>query len=161
MEYLKDLYELCEFLNADVKKINEQIRADGGKLNREMLNYLDKLTHSLKSVKTTIAMIEEENNYSERGTSYARGDRTGRVHWNDGTMSYGDNSYARGRTGNVRRDSMGRYSRDNMRGDMRYSNGGYSMDNDDIIDELNELMQDADDKVKPEIQRFIKKLEQM
>lgn len=154
MENLKDLYELCEFLNADVKKINAQIRAAGGEINRDTLNYLDKLTHSLKSVKTTIAMIEEaENGYSERGTSYARGDRTGRVHWNDGTMSYGDNSYARGRTGNVRRDSMGRYSRDNMR--------GYSMDNDEIIDELNDLMQDADDKMKPEFQRFIKKLEQM
>ena len=153
MEYLDNLYELCEFLNADIKKVNEQIRADGGKLNREMLNYLEKLTHSLKSVKTIISMIEEENNYSERGTSYARGDRTGRVHWNDGTMSYGDNSYARGRNGNVRRD--------NMRGDMRYSNGGYSMDNDEIINELNDIMQDADDKIKPEIQRFIKKLEQM
>jgi hypothetical protein len=158
MEHLKDLYELCEFLNADVKKINAQIRAAGGEINRDTLNYLDKLTHSLKSVKTTIAMIEEaENGYSERGTSYARGDRTGRVHWNDGTMSYADNSYARGRTGNVRRDSMGRYSRD----DMRYSNGGYSMDNDDLIDELNDLMRDADDKMKPEFQRFIKKLEQM
>ena len=154
MEHLKDLYELCEFLDADVKKINGQIRAAGGEINRDTLNYLDKLTHSLKSVKTTIAMIEEaENGYSERGTSYARGDRTGRVHWNDGTMSYGDNSYARGRTGNVRRD--------NMRGDMRYSNGGYSMDNDEIIDELNDLMRDADDKMKPEFQRFIKKLEQM
>lgn len=158
MEHLKDLYELCEFLNADVKKINAQIRAAGGEINRDIMNYLEKLTHSLKSVKTTIAMIEEaENGYSERGTSFARGDRTGRVHWNDGTMSYGDNSYARGRTGNVRRDSMGRYSRD----DMRYSNGGYSMDTDEIIDELNDLMQDADDKMKPEFQRFIKKLEQM
>lgn len=154
MENLKDLYELCEFLNADVKKINAQIRAAGGEINRETMNYLEKLTHSLKSVKTTIAMIEEaENGYSERGTSFARGDRTGRVHWNDGTMSYGDTSYTRGRTGNVRRD--------NMRGDMRYSNGGYSMDNDEIIDELNDLMRDADDKMKPEFQRFIKKLEQM
>lgn len=154
MENLKDLYELCEFLNADVKKINAQIRAAGGEINRETMNYLEKLTHSLKSVKTTIAMIEEaENGYSERGASYARGDRTGRVHWNDGTMSYGDASYARGRTGNARRD--------NMRGDMRYSNGGYSMDNDDLIDELNDLMRDADDKMKPEFQRFIKKLEQM
>lgn len=154
MEHLKDLYELCEFLNADVKKINAQIRAAGGEINRDTLNYLDKLTHSLKSVKTTIAMIEEaENGYSERGASYAHGDRTGRVHWNDGTMSYNDNSFARGRTGNARRD--------NMRGDMRYSNGGYSMDNDDLIDELNDLMRDADDKMKPEFQRFIKKLEQM
>lgn len=154
MENLKDLYELCEFLNADVKKINAQIRAAGGEINRDTLNYLAKLTDSLKSVKTTIAMIEDaENGYSERGTSHARGDRTGRVHWNDGTMSYDDNSYTRGRTGNVRRD--------NMRGDMRYSNGSYSMDNDDLIDELNDLMRDADDKMKPEFQRFIKKLEQM
>lgn len=154
MENLKDLYELCEFLNADVKKINAQIRAAGGEINRETMSYLEKLTHSLKSVKTTIAMIEEaENGYSDRGTSFARGDRTGRVHWNDGTMSYNDTSYARSRTGNARRD--------NMRGDMRYSNGGYSMDNDDLIDELNDLMRDADDKMKPEFQRFIKKLEQM
>ena len=159
MEYLDNLYELCEFLNADIKKVNEQIRADGGKLNREMLNYLDKATHSLKSVKTIISMIEEENNYSERGTSYARGDRTGRVHWNDGSVSYGDgmggmgDSYARGRGRNAKRDNMGRYS----------SERGYSRDDahDDVIEQLRDLMQDANASDKQKYQRFINELEQM
>lgn len=159
MEYLENLYELCEFLNKDIKRMNDKIRKQGGELTSETLTYVDKLTHALKSVKTSIAMIEEEESgYSSRG-SYARGDRTGRVHWNDGSVSYGDgmggmgDSYARGRGRTAKRDSMGRYS----------SERGYSRDDahDDVIEQLRDLMQDANASDKQKYQRFINELEQM
>ena len=153
MEYLNDLYDLCEFLNRDIRAMNEKIRAAGGKLNNDILAYTDRLTHSLKSVKTVISMIEEKDG---RGASNAYGDKTGRVHWNDGTVSYGDmdgNSYARGR--NARRDAMGRYSSD--------SYGGYSRKDakEDMMHELHELMQDADPSMRGEFQNFIDKLKRM
>ena len=135
MHNIEDLHELCETISREIGDANEKIRSAGGKLSGEDLTYLDKLTHTLKSLKTTIAMEEADNGESGmypyyRGRSY-----------NDGMMNGG--SYAR------RRDSMGRYS-------SRYSR------DDDMISELRELMQDApDQKTKQEFQRFISKLEQM
>lgn len=154
MEYLNDLYDLCEFLNRDLKEMNEKIRNAGGKLTNDMIAYVDKLTHSIKSVKTVIAMIEEKDGYSN-----AYGDRTGRVHWNDGSVSYdGDmrgNSYARGRGSRAKRDAMGRYSSD--------SYGGYSRKDakEDMMTELHELMNEADPSMRGEFQNFINKIERM
>ena len=157
MDNINDLYELCEFLDRDLKAMNEKIRNMGGKMNNETLGYVDRLTHAIKSLKTVIAMEEERNGYSERGMSYARGayargDRTGRVHWNDGSVSYGDNSYERGRGSDAKRDSMG-----------RYSSNGYSRDDAkaDMMHELHELMRDADPSMRGEFQQFISKLERM
>lgn len=84
MDYMNDLHELCETLSREIGEANDKIRSAGGKLSGSDLDYVDKLTHAMKSLKTTIAMLESEGDYSERG--------------------YGD-SYAR------RRDAIGRYSR--------------------------------------------------
>lgn len=65
------------------------------------------------------------------GGSYARGGRGSNRNSYRGSYR---GSYARGR--NARRDSMGRYSREQ----------GYSMANDDMVMELRELMQDAPDE---------------
>ena len=154
MAYTKELYELCEKLGEELKRANNEVRMKD-KLSGAELDWLDKLTHAMKSIKTVIAM-EEENGYSERG-SYAYGDRTGRVHWNDGNVSYGGDmsygeSYARGR--NAKRDRMGRYS----------SERGYSRDDakEDMMSELRGLMQDApDERTKQEFRAFMTKLEQM
>lgn len=113
---IEELYDLCETLEKDLAKTNEKLRMSGGELSGADLEYVDKLTHSLKSIKTTIAMIEaeDEDGYSghywpmsyegnDGGMSNARGG-------NRGGSSY-RNSYARGRGRNARRDSMGRYSR--------------------------------------------------
>ena len=60
-EKIKVLYDLCETLSRALKDANEKIRNAGGKLGAGDLDYLDKLTHSLKSIKTTIAMVESED----------------------------------------------------------------------------------------------------
>lgn len=141
MDYLKDLHEMCEVLSRELGEANEKVRKNGGKLSGSDLEYIDRLTHAIKSIKTTIAMTEAED-----GGSYADGMQGGSYgmypHWNYG------GSYARGR--NARRDSMG-----------RYSSRGYSMD-DEMISELRDLMQNApDERTRKEFERFIQKIESM
>ena len=133
MDYLTDLHEMCETLSHELGEANNKVRQGGGKLSGSDLDYVDKLTHALKSIKTTIAMVEAEDGTSGMYPVYGR------------SYGYNTGSYAR------RRNSMGRYS----------SRGGYSRD-DDMIAELRELMNDApDEKTRQEFQRFIDKIERM
>lgn len=73
------------------------------------LEYLDKLTHAIKCVKTTVAMLEAQ----EGGDGYSQ-----RYSYDEGS------SYARGRR-NAPRDSMGRYSGDDG-SSYGYIDGGLS-----------------------------------
>ncbi len=137
MHDTKDLHELCETLDREIKDANEKIRSAGGKLSAGDLDYIDKLTHALKSIKTTIAMVEADDegesgrympHYGMYGNSYGYGE-----------------SYRRGR------DSMGRYT----------SRRGYSYDN-GMIDELRDLMKSApDERTKNEFRNFISRIESM
>lgn len=152
MDIMKELHEMCETLNRAIKEANEKIRTAGGKVSPGDMDFINKLTHSLKSVKATIAMLEDEeedDGYSER---YSR-NYSGRRYSREG-RSYDDGSYARGRGSYAKRDSMGRYS-------SRYSrNDGYS-NHGDMVDDLRDLMNDApDDATRQEMQRLIQKLEQ-
>lgn len=166
MENLDELYELCEYLNHDLHEMNEKISNANGKLNNDTLSYLDKLTHTMKSVKTVIAMEEAEmNGYSGRGYS--------RDGMSNGSMSYeggsyggsynsydGGSSYARGRGSNAKRDNMGRYSRDGYSG----RRDGYSRDDakEDMMHRLNDLMnRTTEPQFKSELKRFADELEQM
>ena len=65
------LHELCDTLSRALKDANEKIHSAGGKLGAGDLDYLDKLTHSIKSIKTTLAMMdsEDEDGYSQRYVS--------------------------------------------------------------------------------------------
>lgn len=79
---MKRYDELEDMLCEEIDRITDQKN-----LNSSTLEMLDKLTHTLKSIKTIDAMEE----YSE-----------------DDGYRHDSMSYARGR--NARRDSMGRYS---------------------------------------------------
>lgn len=141
---IKTLYELCETISRELEDANEKIRNAGGKVSAGDVDYIDKLTHSLKSIKTTIAMMEsEDEGYSNRympmyGMSYNRG-----------------GSYARG--SNARRDSMGRYSRGYSRND------GYSYADgiDELVTEMRGMMGDLPEEKRREVQRFVDKMERM
>lgn len=157
MDYIKDLHELCETLSREIAEANEKIRAAGGKLSAGDLEYVDKLTHALKSVKATVAMMEDEDGYSGLYPyTYADGGMGGSNRGNSNRGSYRGSynrggsyrgSYARGQ----RRDSMGRYS-----GENGYSRGG------DMVEELRSLMDEAqDERTRQEFQRFISKIESM
>lgn len=138
MDKIKELHELCETLTESIAEANERIRAAGGKLTAGDVDYVDKLTHALKSVKASVAMMEDE----DEGYS-------GHYPYMGGYGSYRDGSYARGRR-NAPRDSMGRYS-----GERGYSRAG-------LADELRGMMHDApDERTRQEIQRLADKLENM
>ena len=107
---------------------------------------LEKLTHSMASIKKMMKMEEDGGGeYSGRypywmGGTYADGNGMG------GGMTNGG-SYARGRR-NARRDSMGRYSGER----------GYSRT--DFADELRELMEQApDERTRQKIQRMAEEIE--
>ncbi len=162
MDYEKELYELCETIKEEISSANEKIKKAGGKLSAGDVEYIDKLTHSLKSIKAVMAMMEDEDG-DEMSQRYSGAYRRGRSYrggsYDDGMMSYEDGgqggSYARGggrgRGSNARRDSMGRYS-SRMDG---YSRHG------DVVESLREVMEEApDDRTRMEIQRLIEKMEQ-
>lgn len=128
------LYELRDMLMEELEKCT-----DKGELSAGSLEIVDKLTHSIKSIDTILAM--EEAGYSnDDGYSY---DYSNRGYSNRGY------SYARGRR-NARRDSMGRYSR-----------RGYSRDKDELMEQLHDLeMNTTDEHTKNMIKKFIMQAEE-
>lgn len=163
MEHFDELYQTCEYLERDLAEMNKRIAASGGKLNSDTLKYLEMLTHSMKSVKTTIAMAEAEmNGYSGRRDNRSYDGRSYGGNSYDGMSmdgnSYGGNSYARGRGSNAKRDSMGRYSRDGYSGRDGYSREG----NEEALRRVNELMSRVTEpQFKNELQHIARDLEQM
>lgn len=145
------MHKLIEYVCDELKELEHKADKDG-KLSAAEVQYMDVLAHAKKNLLTGEAMMEADGEYSNSDGSY-RYYRGGS--YADGDGSYRGRSYARGRN-NARRDSMGRYS---GRG---YSRDGYSMDSDEMVSELRELMQDApDDRTRQEFQRFIQKIESM
>lgn len=131
MDYIKDLHEMCETLSNELGDMNEKIKSAGGKMSAGDLEAVDKLTHAIKSIKSTVAMMEDEgySGYYPMGGSYRGGMYRGR-------------SYA------TRRDSRGRYS-----GERGYSRS-------DLADKMRDLIEDApDDRTRQEMERLLSKLE--
>ena len=143
------LEELREML---MEELNECVKKD--ELSTSSLDIIDKLTHSIKSIDTIIAMEESDYSYD------------------------GGNSYARGRGRNAKRDSRGRYSRRGGSYDNSYDDGSYddydrSYDysrrrgysraeaKDELMNELRGLQMDAkDDESRQMIKKWINQLEQ-
>lgn len=138
---MHEIYELKEKL---MKELEEYGRK--GELTAGSLDVVDKLSHTIKNLCKIIEKAEEEEGeYSMAGGNYtyARGGQS----YRDGNSM---RSYARGRGRNARRDSMG-----------RYSSTGYSYGNEDMIEQLEGLMEEAPEQVKQDIQRLITKVGSM
>lgn len=136
------LYELRDMLMDELEECT-----DKGELSAGSLEIVDKLTHSIKSIDTILAM--EEAGYSNEGYS----------------NEYSNRGYsnARGRGRNARRDSMGRYSRESYNGGMsgRSSRRGYSRDKDELMEQLRDLeMSTQDENTKQMIRKFIMQAEE-
>ena len=147
MDKIEMLHNVCEVLTDEMEEVSKKLDKAGG-MSAGDLETVDKLAHALKSIKTTIAMMEADGGYSGRYPMYAYND--GGSYRNDGM------SYARGRTGNVRRDSMGRYS-------SRYE-GGYSRAEDgmqELLGEMRDMMGALPEEKRREVQRFVDKMERM
>ena len=126
------IYELKDKLCDELEEYGEK------KLDAGTLDVVDKLAHTIKNLDKIIESYEEEQGYSR--------DMYDGMAYEDRGRGMEGRSYARGRTGNVRRDSMGRYSRDNKM----------------MVHELRELMEEApDERTKMEFKKFIEKMEMM
>ena len=101
------------------------------------LDSIHKLTDTVKNI-LKIDMLEEESGYSEDG--YYMGD--GRIYgtsYDDEMRRDGGYSYARGRGRYAKRDSMGRYSRDEGKAYM--------------MEQLEDMMEDAEKPAEKEALR--------
>lgn len=149
---MHELYELKEKLMEELKEYGSKDEMTAG-----TLEVVDKLAHTIKN----LCKIIEDAEYSSeggsmRGGSYRGGSYDGGSYRGsydggsyEGSMrggSYDGGSYARGRGRNARRDSRGRYSSDNNM----------------MLEQLQDLMQEAPDgRTRQEIQKLVSKLEQM
>lgn len=135
MRYMEDLKEmLCDELDKIASK---------GELTAGTLDTVQKLTHSLKSIETIMAMEGYGDSYDD--------------------MSYEGSyrSYERGSNRSGRgRDSMGRYtSRSYARGGRGRSRRMYS--GDDVEQKITELMNEVEEpQVRQALQKALEKMEE-
>ena len=76
---IDELYDMKEAVAYEIGEANKRIRNGGGKISVSDLDIIDKLTHAMKSIVTTCAMLEAEDggysgNYPVYGRSYRDGD---------------------------------------------------------------------------------------
>ena len=74
MDIIKELREMEDTIANEIAEANQRIRQSGGDMNTGDVEIIDKLTHSMKSLATTIAMME-----AEKGGYSGRDDRDGGV----------------------------------------------------------------------------------
>ena len=148
MHYMHDLKDL---LCAELEDYAEKGKKSG-KMSMGDLDSIHKLTDTVKNI-LKIDMLENETGYSEYGAYMGEGRIYGTSYdgYDRGT------SYARGRGRYAKRDSMGRYSRDDgyMRRDVRNMRDGYSRDEGKayMMEQLEDMMEDAEKPAEKEALR--------
>lgn len=138
---LDNLYELCEIVDAKLEESLENLKGANGVMTVSDIDIVDKLTHTLKCIKTTIAMIEAEDEAG--GESH----RSMRSYEGGSRRSYEGGSYDGYSNRRGRSPRTGRYvSRD----------GGYSGH-----DGIEDILEDVRDMPESERRKLKKMLEQM
>ena len=128
-EHMQSLCDSLEFAYRDLAKVNQQIRNAGGDISPSSNEYMERLTHTIKSLETTKAMKQAAEN-EERGGYGGYGMR--RMYYpgsmypvgsyrDDGMpRDYRDGGYRDGYERDRDRDSMGRFADgQNMRDKLR------------------------------------------
>ena len=146
MHYMHDLKDL---LCAELEDYAEKGKKSG-KMSMGDLDSIHKLTDTVKNI-LKIDMLEGETGYSEDGAYMGEGRIYG-TSYDDGMRRGVSYSYARGRGRYAKRDSMGRYSRDD--GYMR-RDGGYSREDGKayMMEQLEDMMEDAEKPAEKEALR--------
>lgn len=146
MHYMHDLKDL---LCAELEDYAEKGKKSG-KMSMGDLDSIHKLTDTVKNI-LKIDLLESEEGYSEDGHYMGEGRIYG-ASYDDGMRRGVGYSYARGRGRYAKRDSMGRYSRDD--GYMR-RDGSYSREDGKayMIDQLEDMMDDAEKPAEKEALR--------
>ena len=150
MDMIKELGEMKETIANEIAEANQRIRQSGGDLNAGDVEIIDKLAHSMKSLVSTCAMLEaEEDGYSGRGSYNYREGRAYAGRENRNGYGYGGNY------GNYARENRGRYSRENREG----RDGGYSRDG--MMEHFRMMMDEApDEQTRMEIKRMMDQMGQ-
>ena len=146
MHYMHDLKDL---LCAELEDYAEKGKKSG-KMSMGDLESIHKLTDTVKNI-LKIDLMESDEGYSEDGHYMGEGRIYG-TSYDDGMRRGGGYSYARGRGRYAKRDSMGRYSRDD--GYMR-RDGGYSREDGKayMMEQLEDMMEDAEKPAEKEALR--------
>ena len=144
MHYMEDLKDL---LCAELQEYAENGKRSG-KMSKADIEVIDTVLNSVKNIYKIDKYKEEMEGYTEDGHYMGEG----RIY---GTSYDGydrGNSYSRGRGRYAKRDSMGRYSRDD--GYMR-RDGGYSREDgkEYMMERLGELMDEAQKPAEKEALR--------
>ena len=156
MDLLKEVYDMKETVGHKIAQANKKIKANGGDIENDDIEMIDELTHSLKSLVTTCAMLEaEEGGYSERyapmwnpGITYGYAGREGRA---GGGGGYSREGYSREGYSREGREGRNRYSREGRAG---YSRAG------DMTDQLRQMMDEAPDEMtRMEIKKLMDRME--
>ena len=161
------MHKLMEFVCDELEELERKAAKDG-KLSRTDLEDVKNLTEVKKNI-LKIELLSEESEYSNamdgyyrRGGYSRRGSYAGGSY--DGGGSYADMSYAdEGRGDFVRpdgsyRDGGGSYARGRGRYAKRDSMGRYSR-NDEMTEELMKLMDKApDEQTRSEIRKLMEKM---
>ncbi len=149
MHYMEDLKDL---LCAELKDYAEKGKRSG-ELSKADVEVIDTVLNSVKNIYKIDKYKEEMDGYSEDGRYMGEG----RIYGTSYDYDRGT-SYARGRT-RAKRDSMGRYSRDDgmMYRDGRIAGmrGGYSRDDGKhyMMEQLEEMMEEAEKPAEKEALR--------
>lgn len=151
----EEMYEkMCELWAKYCKEIADY---NNKEVSFENAKTVDLLAHAAKNILKNLEGFEQMGD----GGSYAYYDEDPRTTAMGGSMrgSYnGGGSYRGSYRMSGKRDSMGRYSREGM--SREGMQGGYSRGN-NVTDGLRELMYAAPQEMQGEIQRLIKKLDNM
>ena len=151
MHYMHDLKDL---LCAELEDYAEKGKKSG-KMSMGDLDSIHKLTDTVKNI-LKIDMLDGDTGYSEDGAYMGEGRIYG-TSYDDGMRRGVSYSYARGRGRYAKRDSMGRYSRDDgyMRRDGRSMRDGYSRDDGKayMMEQLEDMMEDAENPAEKEALR--------
>ena len=146
MHYIHDLKDL---LCAELEDYAEKGKKSG-KMSAGDIQVIDTVLNSVKNIYKIDKYKEEMEGYSEDGHYMGEGRIYG-TSYESGYSERGGSSYARGRGRYAKRDSMGRYSRDDG---MRYR-GGYSRDDAKsyMIEQIEEMMEEAEKPAEKEALR--------
>ena len=147
MDLLKELYDMKETVGHKIAQANKKIKSNGGDIANDDVDIVDKLSHSIKSLVTTCAMLEAEEDDDGYSGRYAPAYNPGVTYARDGR-----DNYSRDGSGTHGGYSRNRYIRENRNG---YSRTG------DMMDQLRQMMDEAtDETTRMEIRKLMDKMEQ-
>ena len=148
------LHKLCKALMEELDDYSKKIEKSDG-MSAGDLEAVDKLTHALKSVKTTVAMMEsEDGGYSGMYPMRYYGNS-----YEGGMGGSGGNSNRRGGNSNARGGRGGRNNNPSGRNQYsRESGNSYNDDMQSVIEEIEGLLPELSSEKRRAAQRLIEEL---